>query len=144
MPIIRLQFSSQSNNIFSTLVRWRDWSDYSHVDLIMPDGRLIGAYSNGVVIGYPHIVSNKIIVSIVVTQEQADKIYKGAMSQLGKPYDYAGIFGFVTNRDWQEDDSWFCSELIAWIFKEAGINLLRFDNISRISPADLLLSPLLQ
>ena len=142
MPKIKLQFSSQPT-ITSKLIQWRDWSEYSHVDMIMPDGRLFGAMGDGVKLRDPYKTSKKIVLEVEVTQQMND-IYLRASLELGKPYDYAGIFGFIFNRNWQESDKWFCSELIAWCFKEEGINLLRTDDISRISPATLILSPLLK
>ena len=72
----------------------------------------------------------------------SDKIIDFAKSQIGKPYDFSGIFGFVTNRDWQEPDSWFCSELVA-----AAINTERrlFNTeTSRITPRDISIHPLVK
>ncbi len=65
-----------------------------------------------------------------------------AHAQVGKPYDYTAIAGFLARRDWREDDSWFCSELQAAAF-EAGRRPLLNPTISinRISPGLLELSP---
>lgn len=140
MPKIQVQFSTQST-IPSAIIRWRDWSDYSHVELIMPDGKLLGANLDGVKLRDPYKVAKRLILEIEVTEEQANRIYLNAMMQIGKKYDWAGIFGFVASRNWQETDKWFCSELIAWLFLKAGIKLLRTDDIHRISPHLLSLSP---
>jgi hypothetical protein len=37
MQKINLQFS-KSRGVGAELICWRDWSDYSHVDTLMPDG----------------------------------------------------------------------------------------------------------
>ena len=42
------------------------------------------------------------------------------LSQEGKPYDLTGIFGFVADRNWDEPDSWFCSELVAAALSKCG------------------------
>lgn len=143
MKTIQLQFST-TKTIASRLIRWRDWSNYSHVDFVMPDGRLLGALPNGgVQIRDDHPVINKLILSIYVTDSQYEDIVSALVSQINKPYDYAGVVGLVFNRDWEEEDKWFCSEFIMYGFKHGGINLLRTNNLSRISPKDILLSPLL-
>jgi uncharacterized protein YycO len=141
---IKLQFSS-SNSVGSRLIRWRDWSDYSHVDLVLPDGKLLGALPDGgVQIRDPYPTRSKLILSIEVSPDKYHSILFRALSQVGKPYDYVGILGFVFNRDWEDDSKWFCSELIAWLFKECGVPILRTDNTDRISTKDLMLSPYLR
>ena len=58
-----------------------------------------------------------------------------AGTQLGKPYDFTAVLGIGLHRDWTETDSWFCSELAAWACLHAGVPLLRFDRLNRITPA---------
>jgi uncharacterized protein YycO len=142
MPQIKLQFSAQ-NTIFSQLIRWRDWSDYSHSEFVLSDGTLLGADIDGVKIRSPYQVKRKLVLSVDVTSEQHREIMATALSQVGKDYDFGGVAGFVTNRDWQDDSKWFCWELIAYCFMQAGVPLLRFDNLHRVS-SSLMLSPLLR
>jgi len=138
--MITLQFSTERDAL-SRMVRLATWSEFSHVDFVLPDGRLLGALpSGGVAVRKPssHISAAQLQV------DASDAVLAAAMSQRGKPYDWGAIAGFATHRDWQRDDRWFCSELVAWAFHEAGTPLLRTDHLSRITPRDLLLSPLLQ
>jgi hypothetical protein len=108
----------------------------------MPDGRLLGALSDGVKLR--EVDSDKyLILEVEVTEEQYDKIHLTAIKQLNKSYDWLGVIGFAFNRDWQETDKWFCFELVAYCFKEAGVNLLRYNNLSRIS-SNIMLSSLLK
>ncbi len=66
-----------------------------------------------------------------------------AYSQVGKPYDWQGVFNFFSrNRCWEDTDSWFCSELVAYAFKQAKYPLVRA-SAWRVTPGDLLLSTLL-
>ena len=58
-------------------------------------------------------------------------------AQIGKPYDYTAILGLGLHRDWQENDSWFCSELVAWGFNAAGHPLFRGECVRRITPQHL-------
>jgi uncharacterized protein YycO len=142
MPSIKLQFSAQ-NKIGSMLIRWRDWSDYSHVDTVLPDGSLLGARGDSVKIRAPYKTSKKLILCIEVTKQQEKDYYAALFDQLLKPYDYAGIFGFVANRDWQEDDKWFCSELVMYCLMKAGIKILNVEHLSRITSQHMILSTFL-
>jgi len=68
-------------------------------------------------------------------------IIAAACSQLGKLYDYTAILGLGFHRDWQEMDSWFCSELVAWAFDEAGLPLFRREVLHRVTPQHLWMLP---
>ncbi|WP_417545689.1 hypothetical protein [Marinobacter sp.] len=137
--MITLQFST-TKGIGSRVIRWATWSPFSHVDLVLGDGRLLGATARyGVTVRDPEPVSALARFQVAAPAEVLDALN----SQIGRPYDWPGIFGWGFRRNWQEQDSWFCSELIAWAFREAGCPLLRFDRSYRITPRDLLLSPML-
>lgn len=137
--MITVQFS-RKRDPFSALIRWFTWSQYSHVDLVLPDGRLLGATAlRGVDIREPEDFE---AVKRFTVDAPTD-VLKLASLQVGKPYDWPGIFGIVGRHDWQDPSRWFCSELVAWAFQSAGVPLLRGDRSHRITPRDLLLSPLL-
>lgn len=53
---------------------------------------------------------------------------------LGKPYDYTGILGLGINRDWQENDMWFCSEDVADTLKRSGLQLTGLLNVHSVFP----------
>lgn len=138
--MITLQFSTTSAPA-SRLICWGTWGRHSHVDLVLPDGRLLGAVPGGVQVR-PYDPS---VLRIERYQVDApDAVLDAAISQMGKPYDWPGVFGYALRRDWQEDDSWFCSELVSWAFQMAGAPLLRAPDAWRITPRDLLLSPYLR
>ena len=139
MSTITLQFST-NNSIGARLIRWFTWSEYSHVDFVLEDGRLLGAQSDGVFIRKPNNHYTKVQR---VSVEAPASVLKHARSQIGKPYDYGGIFGIILRRNWHDPKRWFCSEYVAWAFKEAKAPLLRTERANRITPRDLLLSPLL-
>ena len=71
---------------------------------------------------------------VVVPDEQAARDF--AEAQLGKSYDIAAIFGIIfQQRRWQEDDKWFCSELVEAIL--AAGKKIRFRTIvSSILPRE--------
>jgi uncharacterized protein YycO len=54
-------------------------------------------------------------------------------AQVGKPYDWTALVSFVVHRNWQDDDSWFCSEFLENIRNLFGLRVFRAD-ASRITP----------
>ena len=135
--MITVQFS-RKRDPFSALIRWFTWSEFSHVDIVLPDGRLLGATALG---GVQIRTPEKFEAVEQFTVEAPDDVVKIASLEVGKPYDWTGIFGIVGRRNWQDPDRWFCSELVAWAFQKAGCPLLRSPRSHRITPRDLLLSP---
>lgn len=121
---------------------------FSHVDLVMPDGQLLGARSD-VIGGAPPGVQLRdhryvghdqtLRVEIPCTDEQAAKAIAFAKEQIGKPYDKMAIFAFIIGRNWREDDAWFCSELCTMILETAGIIHPLAATANKISPAALVL-----
>lgn len=137
--MITLQFSTTSHPA-SRLICWGTWGRHSHVDFVLPDGRLFGAVPGGVM-ARPFDPSALRIERYLV--DAPASVLERALSQEGKPYDWEGVLGYALRRDWQEDDAWFCSELVAWAFQADGSPLLRAVAAWRINPRDLLLSPFL-
>lgn len=126
------------------VVQLATWSWASHVDIELEDGRLLGAVpGRGVCIRPPEppASAGRVERYRAATPQAAVAV---AATQLGKPYDWPGVLGYALRRDWQDHRAWFCSELIAWACVKAGTPLLRADRTWRITPRDLLLSPLLE
>ena len=141
--MITLQFST-TKHISSKAIQFFTWSWASHVDFVLPNGKLFGALATqdggGVRL---HDAENYTRIERFQV-DVPESIIDIAMTQEGKPYDWAGIFGLVLReRNWEDDDKWFCSELVAWSFKQGGFPLLN-ETTSRITPRDLLISPLLK
>jgi uncharacterized protein YycO len=63
-------------------------------------------------------------------------------AQVGKPYDWTAVAGIMLHRDWQEDDSWFCSELAAAASRAGYVSLINKPT-NRVTPEDVWTSPLL-
>lgn len=141
--MVRLRFSG-GLGLPGRVVKLATWSWCSHVDIVLPDGRLLGAVPRyGVSIRDLLDSKPDTRYEDYLVNAPADRVIQCAMQHLGKPYDWRGIVGFGTRRDWHHPDRWFCSELVAEAFSEAGVPLLRGDKTWRLSPRDLLLSPLL-
>lgn len=70
-----------------------------------------------------------------------DSVLAYALSQVGKPYDSRGIINFgLHSRSWHDDKAWFCSELVAAAFDQAGVPLVLVPDNKRVTPRDLTLS----
>lgn len=77
-------------------------------------------------------------LSVKIPHTCSKKIFDIAYQELGKKYDWTAIFGIGLNRDWQEDDSWFCSELVANAIIRAGYPILNPEcKLARVTPEDL-------
>jgi hypothetical protein len=111
--MITLQFVT-GGDLSSIAIEWFEHGEYSHVDCVMPDGMLCGARMvGGVAIrpaDYLGSATTKRIAIPTTAGQEAD-YYAFLLAQVGKPYDMSDIFGFVSGRDWRQDDKWICSEL---------------------------------
>jgi uncharacterized protein YycO len=135
--------------ILSTLIKWRTWTPYSHVSLVLRDGSEIEAWWGGVMhraaVGAIHRPGTRIeLYEVDCTPEQCDDIESFALAQVGKPYDYGAIIGFVLRARTASSRKWFCSELVFAAFAAAGIRLLRGVAERKVAPGDIVRSPLLR
>lgn len=142
MSSIQLLFST-TDHLFSSLIRAATWSRWSHVSLVAGP-HVIEAVALGGVrqVSKAYAISRAAeycLVDLPARDPQA--IIDVARSQLGKPYDWTAIAGLGLHRDWQEEDSWFCSELVAWAATEAGETWFRCDALRRVTPQHLWMLP---
>lgn len=141
MDTIRIVFS-RSVSVFSYGVRFMTWSSFSHCGILTKENTIVeSAFTLGGVVetSFTSFIERVKYYEIVELDcVDADAIIAAARSQIGKPYDWTGLIGIaVRKRNWQEDDSWFCSELIAWAFDQGGTPLFNTDDIHRITPQNL-------
>jgi len=147
--------ASKGKSLDSRAIRFRQWGfPYTHIAYIVSlkdrnDPIVIEAWRKGVRYGKfseVHTPGTEFAVySIEVTKEQRDEIRYFLQRQIGKPYDWLGILGFVFfNPNLESKNRWFCSELVFTAFKQAGVELLKNTHPSEVSPCLLLKSPLLQ
>ena len=125
----------------SPIIRALTWSDWSHAALISSDGKYVIEATGS------HGVRKDTLEALVDRSsrfkifefevEDSNKIWAIAEDQLGKPYDWTAVIGIVFSRDWSENDRWFCSELVAYCFSQAGSPLVRGDLTNRIVPQQL-------
>lgn len=139
MNTVDLLFCTNPSNPLSWAIRAGSWSKWSHVALIDGEDVLEAVALHGVV--RTPLATRKQqdtswqVVTLACRDRQA--IIDAAATQLGKPYDYTGVIGIGLHRDWQQDDSWFCSELVAWAFQQGGSPLFRPGASRRVTPQDI-------
>jgi hypothetical protein len=110
---------------------------------VLPSGDLFGAiYDGGVCVHKRRDDYARVLR--VAAPIPFEAYWEAIRTQDGAEYDLWGAIGLPFRQDWQDSDRWFCSELHAWAAEVAGYPLLSVDSASRITPRDLLLSPLLR
>jgi uncharacterized protein YycO len=144
--MITIRFVSHPG-IFDSLCKIAQYCYWpSHVEAILHDGRCLGSWfkQGGVRIRPANYdagsFSKELFVSIKSTPDQEARFFAFLFDQVGKPYDAIAIISFYSGRDWQEDDSWECTELLAAGLVKCGIlpeNMaVKF---SHLTPRDLIL-----
>lgn len=133
---------TRRHHLGSAGIRIVTWSAYSHVDVIMDDGKLIGAIAGKGVIESSYeerikAASKAVIMDLPV--KEINEAMAFLRRQLGKPYDWSGVLGIGLHRDWQEDDKWSCAELAAAAAAEAGQRPFDVEFHHRITPQSLLM-----
>ena len=135
--MIRLVFT-RHRNLASLGLRTFLWSAWSHVAFVDGDVIIEAAPFHGVrerpLKDLLESVSHYEFVDVPC--KNPDAVIAAARSQIGKPYDWTGVFGIAFRRKWQRGSKWFCSELIAGAFEMAGEPLFRV-SVFRITPRDV-------
>jgi hypothetical protein len=133
------------DDIVSAAIRGAEYGFWaSHVEALMPDGKLLGAHYDGGVlerdVGYDAgIMARELYVPLPMPADREAKFYDFLRSQLGKAYDVEAIAAIVSQRDWRAPDSWFCSELQAAALEACGYLPTLAADVAKITPRDLLL-----
>ena len=120
MGKVWLRFVTESG-LTSKAIKWFTWSKWSHVDFVLRDGRFLGArLDGGVQIRAHDYLVPSIFKYAYVEVDDPRRVYGWASSQIGKPYDWRAIVGFLPRKDWHESGHWFCSELVSAALEQSG------------------------
>lgn len=137
------------SGLISTLIKWQTRGVYSHVSLLLPDGRQVEAWWDGVQVRDKFDAHGGAVDFFVVpniSAAQIDGIVQFALSEKGAGYDFSAVADFLTRgRPSNGSDSrWFCSELAYAATKRNGIDLLSVpvSEAWRVDPVHLFWSPL--
>lgn len=136
----------------SRAIRWWNWSDYSHAAWLCSDGSCTEAWAGRVqragAFDTLHTRGTAVDCYTIegMTGERARAIRAFLAAQVGKRYDWRGIlrFGFKTIIRADNQDRWFCSELVFAACQAAGIELLARTPAWKVYPGLLACSPLLR
>lgn len=118
---IRLRFVREAG-VLSSAIAWYSAAPFSHVGALLPDGSELGARSDHVGGKPPGVqirpgdyakFAASVIFTVPTTPAQEGAFYDFLHKQIGKPYDFSDILGFVTGRNWRDETRWICSELTA-------------------------------
>jgi hypothetical protein len=116
----------------SRLIAWwgQGYGGWSHVDLLLPTGELLGARSD-LVGGKPAGVQirpaqyaawkRRSVLTLPCSAAQADAAEDFARTQVGCQYDKRDILGFILGRELQTKGEWICSALQLDVVETAGI-----------------------
>ena len=125
--------------IGSWLIRALTWSDWSHVAIPINDHQVVEAVWPRVKISSLDEVlaahPDHLVVDLPVSHPEI--AIAAALSQVGKRYDLAALFGFLLHREWADPGRWFCSELATWAAQQGGARWFRPGALTRITPGDL-------
>lgn len=138
MKTITFQFV-QGSSFVSHLIEWKGDAEDSHVNVVTPEGKLLGSLMDGGVQVRPADYAKfalQIRVTIPVTGEQYDKFWRSVYSRVGEKYDKAGIIGIALGINLASPGKVFCSELQAKAIQDAGIIWIAKD-ASKIDPETL-------
>jgi len=126
----------------SKIIKFVSRGEYSHTAIMLEEDYIVEAWqgSDSVRViqslSSGHIPGTEVdIYSIDLGKKQEERFRKFVQDQVGKPYDLWGIHGFLWRRDTQRSQSWFCSELFAAAYQEAGKKLYNDTEPSQISPS---------
>ena len=141
MPIQLLY--TRSHHLSSAAIRLATWGDFSHVAQIDGPKVIESVFRDGVrEDSLDNAIARASRWAIVEYRHRNPAAMIAAVrSQIGKPYDKTGALGLGMHRDWQDDDAWWCSELIAWAAQQAGDPWFMAQAMYRITPQHLWMRP---
>lgn len=123
----------------SWAIRVATWSRWSHVALIEGDWVIDATPKRGVAVR-PLIdfeTEHDDAYTIDLPRDLGHELALQMITQVGKPYDWTAALGLGLHRNWQKDDAWFCSELVAWAYDRIERPLFRADSMHRVTPQHL-------
>lgn len=142
--MIQLRFVTGSDITSRAIADWQRDGWATHVEAVLSDGSLLGAHLEGGVAIRPKgydaaTMTRELYVDLVASPAVTEAFYDFMHAQVGKPYDVTAIAGLIAGRNWREDDSWICSELVT-----AGAEISDFipklsSSVNHVTPRDDLL-----
>lgn len=139
----------RGRSLVSKMIRWFTRGYYSHVAIILDDGRIVEAWHSPARVrvinhlGDGHERGTQVDVFSFGVPYPASAV-AFAESAVGMRYDFAGVLGFLTRGNTNRRNRVFCSELAMMVAKAGGAVLLQNVSDWKVSPSMLAMSPLLR
>lgn len=99
---------------------------WSHVAVVAADGLHIvdsmwqhGGVTRRTLDSFLGAFPDNQVVDVKLTNEPAASFWLD--TQVGKPYDYRGLFGFIVGRSTEDPSAWYCFELAAAALRQGGL-----------------------
>lgn len=138
MSLVKICF--QTNNLpLSLLIRGIGNCQWSHVGLNVNGTVYESRCFSGVIKTAPHKFMERgkyAEVVIDLDSDSVDRLFEWCESQVGKKYDWAGVFSFPFRADWENEEKWYCSEFVAAAFRAIDKPVTR-DGLTGVSVRDL-------
>lgn len=128
---------------FSVLIRATTWSAWSHCATVEGDTVVEALLGKGVV-RTPLVAAVQRAKRWALLEydcPNADAVRNCIAAQIGKPYDLTGVLSLPFQRDWQEDDAWWCSEIYPFARAQAGVPIFNAEALHRVAPQHLFMLP---
>lgn len=131
----------KGRGLISALIRWQTRGTYSHAAIItgLRPLTIIEAWQGSGVRQKSLGFDLKNIDFFALRKEpnfSTERAITFACAQLGFPYDYRGVFRFVTRVPAHINSKWFCSELVHEAVRVGGMELLQRES-SEVAPEHL-------
>lgn len=143
----------RGTSLVSRMIRWHSRGNYSHASIVLPDGRHCESREGKGVLMHPKFTltnPSELVDWFTVdnlTAAQVARLVAFFEAQVGKPYDWPMVFGFVSRSRIEGHESagkWFCSEMDYAGFVDIGIHLLARTHAWEVDPDMLSRSPALR
>jgi len=138
MAEIKLQFCAFDSTV-AKIIEWGTQGDVGHVDIVLPDGSLLGAQHEAGLGGKPSGVQirpanygdscgmlNRQRVRMATTERCAAAALAWALSMVGSPYDTRAIEGIACGEDWSSEGHFICSGLATGMLCQPGPSFLTY------------------
>lgn len=138
----------KGTGLISKLIAWqtRSYDGYSHTSIVLPDGRQIEAWSDGVHVNNTFDAHGGAVdfFTVEATDDMVARMVAFAEGEVGCKYDWWADLCFATRmKPSPSGTKWFCSELAYATLGAGGVNLFRATHAWEVSPGMIVRSPLL-
>lgn len=123
----------KDRGIVAWLIRLLTLGKWNHCGIVDGDQVIHATYAKGVHISMVSDIGVNAIEICYVNFEANRRAIDFARKQIGKKYDLTALFGMFLDRDWEDADSWFCSELVEASLAQGGRKRFRSE-INKITP----------